>query len=481
MASHLEKPGARVVIEPVKGSFDLEAAVVSFAQMPHPAILESSLPGGSYGRYSILAGAPADVFEVGLGSAGCPLAALADYCASYPQVVAAPAEVPFPGGWIGFLSYEAGLGIEGITPATTRDVDVPLARFGLYDSAAVYDHQLGRWYVLAVDWPEPWATRRPAVSVRLAAVRERLCVSRTVQLPTLAPPCGAGILDVNMSRMAYDAAVARALEHIGAGDIYQVNLTQRFTTRTHETPLEIYRRLRRSNPATYAALLMWDEGRRAVLSSSPELFLDLQAGRVLTRPIKGTTPRTGVHEVDARQRRALAESEKDAAELNMIVDLLRNDLGRVCAYGSVRVREAARIEEWATVFHRVATIEGMLRPEEDGHTLLRAAFPGGSITGAPKIRAMQIINELEPTARGVYCGSIGWLGLDGSVRLNVAIRTMVQEDDRVHLYAGGGIVADSNAEAEYDESIAKARGMLRALGLEDQVTAPGAAEVSLLG
>ena len=480
MTRQLEKPSARVIVEPVEGSFDIEAAVVSFARLPQAAILESSFPGGTYGRYSILTGAPAEVFEFGAEDVGCPLAALAAHCAAYPKVTQPSAEVPFPGGWIGFISYEAGLGIERITPATMRDVDAPWVRFGLYDAAAVYDHQLDRWYVLAVDWPEPWAGRRSGVSARLAVLRTCLNASDSAPLPSLTAPSGAGTLNANLRRAAYDGAVERVLEHIRAGDIYQVNLTQRFSTRTSVAPVEVYRRLRRSNPATYAALLMWNEGRRAVLSSSPELFLDLRGDRVLTRPIKGTVPRGETPEADARQRQALAESEKDTAELNMIVDLLRNDLGRVCAYGSVKVQEAARIEEWATVYHRVATIEGTLRPQEDAHSLLRATFPGGSITGAPKIRAMQIINELEPTARGVYCGSIGWLGLDGSVRLNIAIRTMVQEDDRVHLHAGGGIVADSNAEAEYQESLAKARGMLRALGLEDEVPAGGVAGVRAL-
>ncbi len=471
MARQLAKPPARVVVEPVDGSFEVEAVVVSFARLPQPAILESSLPGVSYGRYSIFAASPADVFEFGVDDAGCPLAAFAQRCGAYPRIAQVPAEVPFPGGWVGFLAYEAGLGIEGIARATSWDVDLPLVRFCLYDTAVVCDHQLDRWYVLAVDWPEPWARRRPTVAARLAAARAQLAASRRLALPNLARSGGAGPLEGSLSRAEYDAAVERALEHIRAGDIYQVNLTQRFTTRTHESPLEVYRRLRCANPATYAALLMWDEGRRAVLSSSPELFLELRDGKVLTRPIKGTVPRGATPAEDSRQRQVLAESEKDAAELNMIVDLLRNDLGRVCAYGSVKVLEAALIEEWATVYHRVATIEGVLRPEEDAHSLLRAVFPGGSITGAPKIRAMQIINELEPTARGVYCGGIGWLGLDGSLRLNIAIRTMVQVDDRVHLYAGGGIVADSNAEAEYQESLAKARGMLRALGLEDEVPA----------
>jgi para-aminobenzoate synthetase component 1 len=202
------------------------------------------------------------------------------------------------------------------------------------------------------------------------------------------------------------------------------------------------------------------------LSSSPELFLQLRDGHVVTRPIKGTRPRIGDCRADAVYRRELIHSDKDRAELTMIIDLLRNDLGRVCSFGTVRVTEADKIEEHPTVFHRVATIEGDLKPGNNWLDLMRAAFPGGSVTGAPKIRAMQIIDELEPTPRGVYCGSIGWIGLDGSLSFNIAIRTMVQVGDLVHVYAGGAIVADSTPEGEYKEIIAKAAGMLQALGCE---------------
>jgi len=204
----------------------------------------------------------------------------------------------------------------------------------------------------------------------------------------------------------------------------------------------------------------------AILSSSPELFLDLRDGHVVTRPIKGTRPRTGDPRIDAMARRELAESEKDRAELTMIVDLLRNDLGRVCSFRTVQVRDPGEIEEHPTVYHRVATIEGDLKTGLGWSDLLRAAFPGGSVTGAPKIRAMQIIRELEPTPRGIYCGSIGWIGLDGAMSLNLAIRTIVQRGDVVHLYAGGGIVAQSTPDGEYAETLAKLRGMLRALNAE---------------
>ncbi|MBN1510849.1 MAG: aminodeoxychorismate synthase component I, partial [Phycisphaerae bacterium] len=267
-----------------------------------------------------------------------------------------------------------------------------------------------------------------------------------------------------MSRADYLARVDRIREYIAAGDVYQVNLTQRFSTRTAVRPIELFRRLCRVNPAPFAAFLAWDD--KAVLSASPERFLDVRGRRVVTQPIKGTRPRVGDPVLDPVRRDELMQSEKDRAELNMIVDLLRNDLGRVCRFGSVRVLSAGAMEEHPTVFHRVATITGELADDCTWADLLRATFPGGSITGAPKIRAMQIIDELEPTPRDVYCGAVGCIGLDGSLSLNVAIRTMVMRGSVVHLYAGGGIVADSEPEAEYEETLAKAAGMIRAFGYD---------------
>jgi para-aminobenzoate synthetase component 1 len=223
----------------------------------------------------------------------------------------------------------------------------------------------------------------------------------------------------------------------------------------------VYRRLRVSNPAPLSALLIY--GDSAVINASPELFLSLRDRHVVTRPIKGTRPRTGDEALDAVWSRELLESEKDHAELTMIVDLLRNDLGRVSEYRSVRVLAPADLEAHPTVFHLVGTIEGRLRPECTWADLFQATLPGGSITGAPKIRAMQIIDELEPTERSVYCGAIGYIGLDGSLQLNVAIRTMILDRGRIHLFGGGAIVADSDPDDEYDETLAKTAGLARSL------------------
>ncbi|MDA1190364.1 MAG: aminodeoxychorismate synthase component I, partial [Candidatus Poribacteria bacterium] len=268
----------------------------------------------------------------------------------------------------------------------------------------------------------------------------------------------------DVSRVAYEKAVASVREYIAAGDVYQVNLTRRISTEWEHDPYALYARLRESNPAPFSAYGEMDG--YAVVSSSPERFLKVDAGtrRIETRPIKGTRPRGRSPEEDARNRQELLDSEKDAAELLMIVDLERNDLGRICEYGSVRVSEMRSIEAYASVVHTVATVEGTLRPDTTVAETLRATFPGGSITGAPKIRAMQLIDALEANPRGVYTGSIGYIGFDGGIDLNVAIRTVVVRDGEATFGVGGGIVWDSDPEAEYRETLDKADAIFRALG-----------------
>jgi len=251
------------------------------------------------------------------------------------------------------------------------------------------------------------------------------------------------------------------MQYIEAGDIYQANLTQRFTVETPATPLENYLRLRDISPAPYAAFLPWGEG--AMISASPELFLQQHGRHVVTRPIKGTRKRGSSEAEDVKLRTDLESSEKDRAELNMIIDLLRNDLGRVSRYGTVKVEDEGTIEAHPTVFQRVATVVGELREGVSLAELLRATMPGGSVTGCPKIRAIQIIDELEPHPREIYCGAVGFVGVDGTMTLNLAIRTMLQRGNTVYAYAGGAVVADSTAEGEYREIETKAAAMLRAL------------------
>ena len=479
---------ATVVVEPVDLRLPIDRAVVSFARAEASAILESSLDTSGYGRWSIFACDPADRFVhphtpgTGPPASGFyphprgvypqpqeipPFRGLADRIRAVPVATRPPADVPFGGGWIGFISYEAGLSIEGIPTRHDPDATLPLMAFSLYDAVALFNHRSREWFVAGIDWPAPMKHRRPSVGDRLESMRHRLAVAAA--LPDPPPPPEPDAVDVrsDIPRGAYFDKVKRAKRYIEAGDIYQVNLTQRFSARTTLTPLDIYRRLRIVSPSAYGAYLPC--GSATILSSSPELFFDLRDRSVVTRPIKGTRPRVGIERLDRVYRCQLATCEKERAELTMIVDLLRNDLGRVCAHGSVRVREEGKIEVHPTVFHRVATIGGTLADGRDGMDLLRACYPGGSITGAPKIRAMQIIDELEPAPRGVYCGSIGWIGVDGAMSLNIAIRTMVCSGDHAYIHAGGAIVADSTPAQEYDETLAKAAGMLRAIGGERAV------------
>ncbi|MGQ0522272.1 MAG: aminodeoxychorismate synthase component I, partial [Betaproteobacteria bacterium] len=260
-------------------------------------------------------------------------------------------------------------------------------------------------------------------------------------------------------------------EYIRNGDCYQVNLAQRFSAEAAGVPWLAYQALRILNPAPYSAYL--DTPYVQVLCASPERFLKVEDGRVETRPIKGTRPRAGHPRLDAELIEALRRSDKDRAENVMIVDLLRNDLSKNCAAGSVRVPRLFEVESFATVHHLVSTVTGELAPGRDALDLLRGCFPGGSITGAPKLRAMQIIEELEPNRRGVYCGAIGYIGFDGNMDLNIAIRTLIFSRGVIRFYAGGGIVADSREEAEYQETFDKAAAMLRLLQQSAaQVTAP---------
>ncbi|OHE81822.1 MAG: aminodeoxychorismate synthase, component I, partial [Verrucomicrobia bacterium GWF2_62_7] len=268
-------------------------------------------------------------------------------------------------------------------------------------------------------------------------------------------------LESNLTREDYERAVRRILDYIAAGDVYQVNFSQRFRVQTTAEPELLYHALRTANPAPFAAYL--DCGAGQILSSSPERFLQIRGRHIQTRPIKGTRPRTGNEQADQKAGRELMMSAKDQAELLMITDLERNDLGRVCEFGSVHVPELVTLESYATVLHLVSTVEGRLADEVMAVDAIRACFPGGSITGAPKIRAMEIIDELEPSARGVYTGAIGYLGFNGVADFNIAIRTMVHENGVVHFHAGGGIVADSEPAMEYEETLHKARGMVQAL------------------
>ena len=403
---------------------------------------------------------------------------------------------PFGPGFYGYLAYDLGPYVEPTAASRpcsgrpehgrraplppTRDIALPDLWFGLYETVLVLDHRERRAMLVG-------AGESPSAEALSEALTAAGAPAPGAPLEPLDAARPAREARCNFTREGYLAAVARAREYIAAGDIFQVNLSRRFTVPLEPNapgpdlrPASLYVRLRRANPAPYAAYLGLGAG-RAVLSSSPELFLDLAGGRVVTRPIKGTRPRrAGEPETSDFNRRArdeLLASAKDRAELVMITDLERNDLGRVCDYGSVRVTEPRALEAYEAVYHTVATVEGRLHEGRDLVDLLRATFPGGSITGAPKVRAMQIIAERDPTRRSLYTGAIGHLAPPaqhpaeseaepaGRCAQNIAIRTLLVAGQAVHLQAGGGIVADSDPAAEFDETSDKARAMLAALGL----------------
>jgi para-aminobenzoate synthetase component 1 len=321
--------------------------------------------------------------------------------------------------------------------------------------------------MVGVEWPSGRRlAQRPPVNERFHNLQVVLHQRITPENPESSQ--GAVRPRWDFSRGEYERIVQRAIDYIAAGDVFQVNLAQRLVVPLSHHPAEVFLRLRQHNPSYFGAYLALPGA--TVVSASPELFLSLRGRSVVTRPIKGTRRRSADPVQDACLRQALWESPKDRAELAMIIDLERNDLGRVCEYGSVRVVDAASPEQHPTVHHLVGTVAGRLREGLDAIDLLRATFPGGSITGAPKIRAMEIIDELERVPRGVYCGAIGYLGLDGSAMFNIAIRTIAIGLGEAEVYAGGGIVADSIPRDEYNETLAKAAALLDALNapLDDQ-------------
>lgn len=462
---HKDRPRISWAAQEVVAPPSLPALRRAVGQFPGSAMLESVAHEPTWGRYSVYGLWPRRVLTVESSTSLDPFIALSETLHPWCRLDPTP-PLPFVGGWIGYLAYEAGHFIE--PRAGTRSIHhpFPIAHWGLFDTALVHDHSKDVWLAVGIELPihlnDPKNTPLPE---RLNDVA-RFVRNINDQSHDSPNPADSPSSRWNMPRSAYVEMVERALEYIRAGDIFQVNLARRLQMPHSGAPIETYIRLCKANPSTHAAYLDINSltgSPAAILSSSPELFLSLDDGRVITRPIKGTRPRGSNADLDAQARRELAASPKDRAELNMIVDLERNDLGRICTPGSIRVLDDGRIETHPTVIHRTATITGLLRDDADAIDLLRATFPGGSITGAPKVRAMQIINELESDPRGPYCGCIGMIGLDGDLSLNLAIRTMNVINDTAELFVGSGIVADSLPDDEYCELAAKAVGMLAAL------------------
>lgn len=473
------------------------------SDLPYRLFLDSAAQDARIGRYSFLTADPvAVVWSKGARTeciefhglnhpmrhavAGDALDALRARLAPY-AAAPVPGLPPFQGGAAGYLAYDWGRVLERLPAPRHEGLALPDVVFGVYDWVLAWDHDESRAWLISTGLPEtsPGARERRATA-RAAEVREHLQSHHEARpdgpgaiavagmtLPLRPPPAPSfpvedGWWDPSLALRSsfthqdYLAVVARVREYIFAGDIFQANLSQRFEAPLDEPTWRLYRRLRTRNAAPFAAYLDFPDG--VVLSASPERFLRADiGGHVETRPIKGTRPRGVGPEHDSALGAALAVSAKDQAENLMIVDLMRNDLSRVCAPGTVHVAELFGLEHYATVHHLVSTVVGDLTPGTDALDLLRASFPGGSITGAPKVRAMEIIAELEPAERGVYCGSIGYWSVTGALDSSISIRTMVAVAGRVYFSAGGGIVADSDPEQEYRETLDKARGMIDAL------------------
>jgi anthranilate/para-aminobenzoate synthase component I len=356
---------------------------------------------------------------------------------------------PFRGGWICGISYELAHWLEPAIPRPA-ELSAPGLRLAWHPEWLAYDQAERRWFHLRdVTTPSQlpsWLNQAPIRS----------------ETPAWQPPTC--VVKAGMAPNAYLSAVTEIQKHIAAGDIYQANFTQQFEAAWPFGGYALYRRLRSASPAPYG--LFWDWGRSgAIASVSPELLMSVQAGRIETRPIKGTRPRGKTVAADEFLKNELLLSAKDHAELAMIIDLERNDLGRICEYGGVRVASAGDLETHPTVHHRVARVEGQLRDNVSLRDLLRATFPGGSVTGAPKLKAMEILRRYEAVPRGLYCGALGWLGHAGSLAWNLPIRTTWVDPvrEKAYYHAGGGIVADSVPEAEFLETLAKARAFFEAV------------------
>ena len=464
---------------------------------PYSFFLDSGMDAQRLGRYSFLGSEPflvmssrgteitlirGDEHEVQLGN---PFDVLGRLLGIY-KLDHCPSPAPFVGGAVGYFSYDLCHFNERLPSTATDDLKLPECHFGFYDTILTFDHLAGRAYLVATGFPEMEERQRlRRARTRLEEMKNWLCSNhsviaseaeaasrrrgrkqsrgREITMGGQALP----YLKSNFTPEEYIKAVDRVREYIAAGDVFQVNLSQRFEADLEISPYELYKRLRRVNPAPFASYLNFPGV--AIVSASPERFLKVQGDLVETRPIKGTRPRGRDPVEDQKLAQELTYSIKDRAENVMIVDLERNDLGRVCRYGTVKVAELAVLETFPTVFHLTSTIVGRLRRGKSKIDLLKATFPGGSITGAPKVRAMEIIDELEPTKRSVYTGSIGYLSFNEDLDINIVIRTFLLKEGKAYFQVGGGIIYDSDPQAEYRETLDKAKALIQALKLAPEV------------
>ncbi|MDB6065085.1 MAG: para-aminobenzoate synthase, subunit [Pedosphaera sp.] len=471
----------RPIIQEIATQHTPESLVEQLQGEAGVVLLRSALFDSSQARYSFVAARPfltlrsfgsrCELLSAGQRSLqfGNPWQVLNGLMARYELLD--EVDLPFPlGGCFGYWGYDLKQFVEpGLPCGAVNDLELPDCHVGFYDGLVVFDHRLGKTWVISTGLGADGSREEGRAQLQrdfwaghlnqpVAELAETGGVERAMA-------DGAKVTS-NLSRAAFIEKVERAQRYICAGDIYQVNLSQRLAAPCPFAGWEFFQQLAAVSPAPFSAYL--DCGEFQIASSSPELFMRLSGSHILTRPIKGTRPRSADANRDAQLTYELQTSPKEMAELVMITDLLRNDLGRICEYGSVQVPELVRLERYPQVQHLVSTVEGRLRPDVPHFAAFASCFPGGSITGAPKIRAMEIIDELEPTTRGPYTGALGYLGFNRESQLGITIRTAICRQGMVYFHVGAGIVADSIPAAEYEETIAKARGFLAALHLQWQ-------------
>jgi anthranilate synthase component I len=450
---------------------DLETPVSAYAKLrgPGPAFLLESVEGGeNVSRYSFIGCNPRKIIQAGPGDPD-PLAVLQKELARY-RPVSVPGLPPFTGGAVGYLGYEYVSSFEKTVPLAARDeLGVPMMWFMLCDSVLAFDraHQVMRLIVNAHVGTDAGAAYDAACAElrRMQAALDRPSPLASSALGDTGPvevPAG------NFTKAAFEQMVEDSKEFIRAGDIFQIVLSQRFSREFTRTPLDLYRALRTVNPSPYMFLLE-AEG-FALVGASPEVHVRLTGRKVEIRPIAGTRRRGKSTAEDAALETELLADEKERAEHLMLVDLARNDIGRVCAYGSVKVPEFMTIERYSHVMHIVSQVEGQLAPERSAFDLMRATFPAGTVSGAPKIRAMQLIAEKEGTQRGSYAGALGYFSYDGNLDSCITLRTALIKDGKVHIQAGAGVVADSVPAAEYQETISKASALFKAISVADKLS-----------
>lgn len=466
------------MIREIEGIYlDAFALFTCIKNEPYPFILESGMDHENLGRYSMIGWDPyllikawEDQVELKTPhgdekSEEDPFDILEKYLLKYKQDQ--KSILPFNGGAVGFFSYDLKNRLEKLPQTAAVDMHVCQMHFGFYDHILVIDHLEKKTYASTYGVTGDGDEILEQIIQRVQAFAEGPLALDDIGITADMEEGEEVEVTSNFTKEEYMDALDKIHEYIRQGDIYQTNLTQRFTAEIETSPENLYRILRKVNPAPFASYIPMDEG--AIVSSSPERFMRLTDGVAETRPIKGTIPRGKTPEEDEANKNQLAQSEKDRAELLMIVDLERNDLGRVAQTGSVKVTEMYKMEAYPTVFHLVSTVEARMREDAGPVELVKATFPGGSITGAPKIRAMEIIDELEPTARNIYTGSIGYMDLNGDMDLNIVIRTFICLDGKAHFQAGGGIVWDSDNELEYEETFHKARALVKSIKIANKL------------